>query len=68
MTAWEVQVSASPHSPEGQNRLFESDWPKIGTNNVGLSKISFSTVWLEEPKCTDADIKKVPHLSNLRPI
>ena len=26
--------------------------------NVGLFKISFSTFWLTEPKCTETDLKK----------
>ena len=26
--------------------------------NVGLFKISFSTFWLGEPKCTDTDLKQ----------
>ena len=34
-----------------------SDWPPNGTN-VGLFKISFSTFWLGDPKCTETDLKK----------
>ena len=29
---------------------------RIGTN-LGLFKISFSTFWLAEPKCTETDLK-----------
>ena len=36
--------------------------------NVGLFKISFSTFWLGEPKCTATDLKKVPDLFHLGPI
>ena len=37
--------------------------PKVGQicpngTNLGLFKISFSTFWLGEPKCTEADLKK----------
>ena len=32
--------------------------------NLGLFKISFSTFWLDEPKCTESDLKKVPDLSH----
>ena len=35
----------------------ESDCPPNGTN-LGLFKISFSTFWLGEPKCTEIDLKK----------
>ena len=36
--------------------------------NLGLFKISFSTFWLGEPKCTETDLKKFPDLSHLGPI
>ena len=39
---------------------FPSKWVRFGPNatNLGLFKISFSTVWLAEPKCTETDLKK----------
>ena len=34
-----------------------SDWPQM-EKNLGVFKISFSTFWLAEPKCTETDLKK----------
>ena len=35
-------------------------WVRLAPNgtNLGLFKISFSTFWLAEPKCTETDLKK----------
>ena len=39
---------------------FAPDWVRLAPNgtNLWLFKISFSTFWLSEPKCTETDLKK----------
>ena len=39
---------------------FASKWVRLAPNkkNTGIFKISFSTFWLGDPKCTETDLKK----------
>ena len=41
-------------------RIWHPNWVRLAPNgiNLGLFKISFSTFWLGEPKCTETDLKK----------
>ena len=41
-------------------QIWLQNWVRLAPNgtNVGLFKISFSTFWLTEPKCTETDLKK----------
>ena len=41
-------------------QIWHSNWVRLAPNgtNLGLFKISFSTFWLAEPKCTERDLKK----------
>ena len=41
-------------------RIWHPNWVTLASNgiNVGLFKISFSTFWIAEPKCTETDLKK----------
>ena len=40
--------------------VLAQNWVRLALNrtNLGLLKISFSTFWLGEPKCTETDLKK----------
>ena len=41
-------------------KIWHPNWVRLAPNwtNLGLFKISFSTFWLGEPKCTETDLKK----------
>ena len=41
-------------------QIWHPNWVRLAPNgtNLGLFKISFSTFWLGEPKCTETDLKK----------
>ena len=41
---------------------FGPNWFRLAPNwtNLGLFKISLSTIWLGEAKCTKSDLKKIP--------
>ena len=41
-------------------QISHPNWVRLSPNwiNLGLLKISFSTFWLAEPKCTETDFKK----------
>ena len=55
---------------EQECQISHPNWVGLAPNgtNLALLKISFSTFWLGEPKCTETDHKKVPDLSHLVPI
>ena len=40
-------------------QIWHPNWVRLAPNgtNLGLFKISFSTFWLGEPKCTETDLK-----------
>ena len=52
--------SSSYYLPNQGGQIWHPNWVRLAPNgtNLGIFKISFSTFWLAEPKCTEADLKK----------
>ena len=59
-------LSASD-SLDQKYHIWQSNWVRLAPNgtNLGLFKISFSTFWLAETKCTEMWSEKVQDLSHL---
>ena len=55
-----VHLIKQPVSPAVQEcQICHPNWVRLVLNetNLGLFKISFSTFWLAEPKCTETDLR-----------
>ena len=54
-----TKTSFSYSSNQG-GKIWHPNCVRLAPNetNLGLFKISFSTFWLSEPKCTETDLKK----------